>query len=293
MLLCRLIDLLFNSFCGYLTCRRKRALIRRQVILHTVSSIESLLAPFDVDCCAVAYDVSSNQLWASPRALRAFRHGANVVDSRFNSGNYISRLHKYSGRGFAVVVPGFEPCLVREPLLASKYVYYEDRSILLRVDKIGAPVGPENNEMTLHFAGRTAEIVYDRCDEATAVTWFAKLVVLDCGKQVKRVTSAKPQTCPKCCVLTIEKPDDTMPPLLFSTGLGGSFFLFWGANVADDRCDLLGDSFFFAMRFMCDAFFCDTIFLVMCFWRNMHMHMHHARCTMHDAHAHANARAPA
>ena len=111
------------------------------MILHTVSSIESLLAPFDVDCCAVAYDVSSNQLWASPRAMRAFRHGANVVDSRFNSGNYISRLHKYSGRGFAVVVPGFEPCLVRERLLASKYVYYEDRSILLRVDKIGAPVG--------------------------------------------------------------------------------------------------------------------------------------------------------
>ena len=105
------VGLLFNLFCGYLTCLRKRALIRRQVILHTVSSIESLLAPFDVDCCAVAYDVSSNQLWASPRAMRAFRHGANVVDSRFNSGNYISRLHKYSGRGFAVVVPGFEPWL--------------------------------------------------------------------------------------------------------------------------------------------------------------------------------------
>ena len=31
-----------------------RQLNRCQVILHTVSSIESLLALFDVDCCAVA-----------------------------------------------------------------------------------------------------------------------------------------------------------------------------------------------------------------------------------------------
>ena len=75
-----------------------------QVVLRCVSSIKGLLSNFDVDCCAVAFDVGVGKAYMTPRAKRAFEFAANLADSRFDSPTYIDRLYKYTKRGFGVVV---------------------------------------------------------------------------------------------------------------------------------------------------------------------------------------------
>ncbi len=47
-----------------------------QVILHAYKSLEELLARFDVDCCACAFDFASDRFVWSERCRRAFVYGA-------------------------------------------------------------------------------------------------------------------------------------------------------------------------------------------------------------------------
>lgn len=77
-----------------------------QVVLRIYQSPAEVLAGFDVDACCVAYD--GERVWASSRARRAINGMVNVADESRQSLTYESRLFKYSARGFAVCVPGFD-----------------------------------------------------------------------------------------------------------------------------------------------------------------------------------------
>ena len=74
------------------------------VVLQVVANMSELLRQFDVDCAAVAFEPATRKAYMTPRAKRAFEHGCNVLDSRFNSPTYAERLWKYASRGFAVAV---------------------------------------------------------------------------------------------------------------------------------------------------------------------------------------------
>lgn len=65
-----------------------------------------VLMGFDIDACAVGYD--GKNAYALERACRAITRGYNLVDMSRRSLTYESRLYKYSKRGFAVAIPGFD-----------------------------------------------------------------------------------------------------------------------------------------------------------------------------------------
>lgn len=74
-----------------------------QIILRLYRNIHEILAGFDVDSCAVAWN-GSNILFTE-RSLNAFRTRLNVVDMERRSPSYEYRLSKYVKRGFGVYVP--------------------------------------------------------------------------------------------------------------------------------------------------------------------------------------------
>jgi hypothetical protein len=68
-----------------------------------------VLLGFDLDCVAVGFD--GENVWALPRARRAFNYRYNITDptrQTFRTTSYEYRLYKYSKRGFAIAVPGFK-----------------------------------------------------------------------------------------------------------------------------------------------------------------------------------------
>ena len=83
-----------------------------QVVLKLFPSVAALLASFDVDCCAFAYD--GHQALCTARGLRAAITRCNAVDLQRRSVTYESRLLKYAMRGFAIAV---SPALLDRKLL--------------------------------------------------------------------------------------------------------------------------------------------------------------------------------
>ena len=77
--------------------------IKIQIILRLYKCIYEVLAGFDVDSCAVAYD--GHQVYLTERSLNAFQTRMNVVDLSRRSPSYEHRLHKYVERGFGVYIP--------------------------------------------------------------------------------------------------------------------------------------------------------------------------------------------
>ena len=65
---------------------------------------------FDVDACCCGFD--GNRAWVLPRTRRSIVKEFNLVDMSRRSLTYETRLYKYSQRGFAVAVPGFDRALV-------------------------------------------------------------------------------------------------------------------------------------------------------------------------------------
>ena len=94
-----------------------------QVILQTYESAESLLLNFDIDSCSFAYRPGGSSVYATERGLRALRFSCNVADTDHYSKSYCRRLEKYSGRGFAVGVPGLIPERFSTNITRASYVY--------------------------------------------------------------------------------------------------------------------------------------------------------------------------
>lgn len=74
-----------------------------QIILRIYQSVHEILAGFDVDSCAVAYNGMT--VMGTERALQAFKSGYNLVDLTRRSPSYEHRLYKYHQRGFGILVP--------------------------------------------------------------------------------------------------------------------------------------------------------------------------------------------
>ena len=102
-----------------------------QVILQTYESMESLLLNFDIDSCCLAFRPGASSVYATERGLRALRFSCNVADTQHYSKSYCRRLEKYSGRGFAVGVPGLTPERFSTNITRASYVY-----ILKEIDLI-------------------------------------------------------------------------------------------------------------------------------------------------------------
>ena len=97
----------------FLMCRMPHSVIfitergHYELHLRTYLSIEHKLVETDVDCAALAFDGTA--VSGLPRSVRALRHRTNLADPARSSTTYLSRLHKYYARGFAVAFPGVPP----------------------------------------------------------------------------------------------------------------------------------------------------------------------------------------
>jgi len=90
-----------------------------------------------VDACCFAVDLDARRLWTTPRGLRAVRYGVCFVDTLFHGPAYVPRLEKYSKRGCAIYVPGYNSSRVADRIRTSTYVYSRTHDLLLRIK--GAP----------------------------------------------------------------------------------------------------------------------------------------------------------
>nr|QBK87241.1 MAG: hypothetical protein LCMAC201_01430 [Marseillevirus LCMAC201] len=77
--------------------------VKVQIILRLYKCVYEILAGFDVDSCAVAYN--GHQVYLTDRSLNAFQTRMNIVDMSRRSPSYEHRLHKYNSRGFGIYIP--------------------------------------------------------------------------------------------------------------------------------------------------------------------------------------------
>jgi len=74
-----------------------------QIIIRLYKNIYEVLAGFDVDASAIAYN--GRDIYLTKRSLNAFQTKYNVVDLSRRSPSYESRLYKYNKRGFGIYIP--------------------------------------------------------------------------------------------------------------------------------------------------------------------------------------------
>eukprot|EP01116_Phalansterium_solitarium_P024420 TRINITY_DN8953_c1_g1_i2.p1 TRINITY_DN8953_c1_g1~~TRINITY_DN8953_c1_g1_i2.p1 ORF type:complete len:876 (-),score=253.81 TRINITY_DN8953_c1_g1_i2:67-2694(-) len=90
-----------------------------QIVLRLYKSPAEILMGFDVDSCSVGFD--GVKVWATARAVRSLKYQFNLVDLSRRSLSYEQRLYKYSRRGFAVALPGFDRSRINPKLLSQSW----------------------------------------------------------------------------------------------------------------------------------------------------------------------------
>jgi len=99
-----------------------------QLIFRSYRAPSEIVYGFDVDCVGLLYDPESASIWATDRALHAFQKRQNWLDPDRSSPSYSYRLAKYHRRGFDIMLPNFDPLLVRhskiEEFLISAICFY-------------------------------------------------------------------------------------------------------------------------------------------------------------------------
>ena len=116
------------------TLFRQGGSLPMQVVLNTYSSVEALLAGFDVDAACACYVLSTGSFVASPRRLRALQYRVNVMQSSRNSAAYADRLEKYASRGFAIgALRNLDLGNILNLKLLLRIRFYFSRSTILRV----------------------------------------------------------------------------------------------------------------------------------------------------------------
>ena len=206
-----------------------------QVILRTYSSVSEILTRFDVDCCCIAFDLSSSKLLATPRCFRALAHGVNVMDSKHNSKVYCQRLEKYAYRhGMAVGIPGFRSELLTEKILLEKYVYVQDRDLLVKIDQYGM-----GGRATACFLDKATTLQYAMAHLCSAIDGLKRLLVWDgYNKGAVAIRHARaPEIHPDDRPSRREASPNTV--VVKSACAPGIYYLLWGTTVPEDSDDEL------------------------------------------------------
>ena len=149
-------------------------------------------------------------------------------------------MHKYSQRGFAVAIPGFNPSLINQKILSGSYIYIEDHNLLLQIVKFGAP---ETKTFVVEFAWHQSKIEYQRIDRGRAIHGLVKLIVMDRGL-ARRVCLPISQICSACNVSAAKPAHLTGSPLLLHSGVPKHYYVLWNVNPTkgDDWPDESEDS---------------------------------------------------
>ncbi len=103
--------------------------IKIQIILRLYKCMYEILAGFDVDSCAVAYN--GQQVYLTERSLNAFQTRMNVVDLSRRSPSYEHRLHKYNSRGFGIYIP-FDWATYNKLYFLNRHTQGLDRLLILQ-----------------------------------------------------------------------------------------------------------------------------------------------------------------
>ncbi len=83
--------------------RLSKRIHKVQIITRLYKCVYEILAGFDIDSSAVAYN--GRDVLLTLRSLNAFKTRYNVVDMSRRSPSYESRLYKYYKRGFGIYIP--------------------------------------------------------------------------------------------------------------------------------------------------------------------------------------------
>ena len=210
-----------------------------QVVLTKTVSVSTLLADFDVDCCAFAWELGTDRVLTTRRGLRAMRYSCNVVDSHHDSPSYCRRLEKYAGRGFCLAVPGFEPTRVKPSLLGPNFLRIKKYDLVLEVEpKVLAGKEVSLQALRPGFGSEAVpRLLFGFLQKGKSLTGFQRLVVLDraciqdaqipsvvfCEKR-RKTDALHAVVSNACCPLVIGS---------------GRFLLLWGAGASmkDDEAE--------------------------------------------------------
>lgn len=108
-----------------------------QIIGRLYKSVSEIIYGFDIDCCCIAYDPKTDQLYVTERSLYALLRMRNTFDPERSSTTYEVRLCKYGLKGFSVYITGFDRAMVRYRDLAefvSRIAVRSDFSITYEAD---------------------------------------------------------------------------------------------------------------------------------------------------------------
>ena len=110
----------------------------------------------------------------------------NLMQSSRNSAAYVQRLEKYASRGFAIALPGLDPCLLSADLLSAVYLRTKKHGLLLRV--LSSDDAPGVSILRMPAGTKTTEV---RCRKQIAkrVSGVRRLAVLSFVKDVRKVDS--------------------------------------------------------------------------------------------------------
>ncbi|KAJ5074185.1 hypothetical protein M0811_00814 [Anaeramoeba ignava] len=108
-----------------------------QIIFRLYKSPAEVLLGFDVDSCAVGYN--GKEILMNYRCCRALTKQYNLIDLSRRSPSYEYRLYKYHFRGFAVVIPDYDPKRVDQSIFLKFPNHKQALGLakLLLLDKFG------------------------------------------------------------------------------------------------------------------------------------------------------------
>ena len=136
----------------------------------------------------------------------------------------------------AIGIPGFRPELVTEKLLLEKYVYVEDRDLLVKVDQYGMP---NCGKATACFLDRATTLQYAMAHRCSSIDGLKRLLVWD-GYN-KGAVAIRHAHAPKIN-LGDRPPRAEMSPntcVVKSACAPGTYYLLWGTQMPEDSEDEL------------------------------------------------------
>ena len=86
----------------------RRILFNIQFVLFKLDSISDILKMVDIDCAGLVFEISDpNVFYGSHRTYLSLISETNIVNPKYYTNRYVSRLLKYSKRGFKLAIPGY------------------------------------------------------------------------------------------------------------------------------------------------------------------------------------------